>query len=70
MLPIAGHLAVDATRRHVESAMPDAPVVTEEPRTPAGPGRSRQTLARTLRRLADRLEPPRCADHALRPHPR
>ncbi len=67
MFPVAGPMIVEVTKRHAGSALPDAPQIPEEPRPP---GRSRHTLARALRSLADRLEPPRCtADHALRPHP-
>jgi hypothetical protein len=48
------------------SALPDAPVVDEAPRRPR---RSRQLVARTLRSVADWLEPPRRVEPALRPHP-
>ncbi|OEV06271.1 hypothetical protein K378_05295 [Streptomyces sp. Amel2xB2] len=66
MFPIEGPLIADATRDLAHSALPDAPVVPdEEPRV----RRSRQTLARTLRSLADRIEPSRRVDPALRPHP-
>ena len=67
MYPVAGPVIADVMRRHALSAMPDAPVVEEEePRAAAV--RPRRTLARTLRRLADRLEPPRCVDASLQPH--
>lgn len=66
MFPIEGPIVTDATRNLAHSALPDAPVVPDEP---AKVRRSRRTLARTLRSVADRLEPPRCVDPALRPHP-
>ncbi len=68
MYPVAGPVIVDVMQRHALSALPDAPVVDDEEPRPAA--RPRRTLARTLRRLADRLEPPRCVDHALQPHTR
>lgn len=49
-----GVLAVDATRRHVTSALPDAPVV--QPRRPRRPGPVRRGAAGTLRLIADRLD--------------
>jgi hypothetical protein len=64
MFPIEGPIVVDAARHLVHSALPDAPVVAEEPPRVRRP---RRTLARTLRSIADRLEPPRCVDPALRP---
>jgi hypothetical protein len=67
MYPVVGTTIADVTRRHALSAMPDAPVVADESRSTDRP---RHTLARTLRSLADRLEPPRRMDHALQPHPR
>jgi hypothetical protein len=57
MEPIAVILAVNATRRHVHSARPDAPVVpyrTGSINSVLGP--TRLTVARILRRLADGLE--------------
>ncbi|WP_314173705.1 hypothetical protein [Streptomyces winkii] len=68
MFPIEGPLAMDATRSLAHSALPDAPVVPDEPPRPVRS--SRQRLAQTLRSLADRLEPPRCVDPALQPRPR
>lgn len=61
MLPIEGQIVADASRSLAHSALPDAPVVPDEP---VSTGRTRQRLARTLRSLADRLEPPRCIDPA------
>jgi hypothetical protein len=59
MNPIAFVLAVDATRAHVNSAMPHAPVVPEPHATPSA---VRLWAARTLRRAADLVEPaPACA---------
>lgn len=49
-----GVLAVDATRHHATSALPDAPVVP--PRQPRRPGKVRRGAAGTLRRIADRLD--------------
>lgn len=67
MLPIEGSLAVGAALREANSAMPDAPVVPDEPR---GAGLPRRIAARALRALADRLEPPRPAERLPRPdHP-
>ncbi|MCH6163269.1 hypothetical protein [Streptomyces marispadix] len=66
MFPIEGPIIVNAMRE-AGSAMPDAPVADEAPRRPR---RSRQMLARSLRSLADWLEPPRCVEPTLRPHPR
>ena len=52
-------LGVNAARRDVMSARPDAPVVPEPPARPRrGPGRARQATAGALRRLADRVAPP------------
>jgi hypothetical protein len=48
----------DAAREHVLSARPEAPVIEEResrPRTVLDP--PRRVAARTLRQLADRLEP-------------
>ncbi|SCK58976.1 hypothetical protein [Streptomyces sp. WMMB 322] len=66
MFPIEGPLVTDATRHLAHSALPDAPVVPDEEKPPKT-HRSRQTLARTLRTLADRLEPSRCGDPPLQP---
>ncbi|MGH3313219.1 MAG: hypothetical protein ACRDP3_21970 [Streptomyces sp.] len=69
MIPIEGSIVVDVTRREALSALPDAPVVADEHEPRAAGGR-RMFLARILRSLADRLEPPRCVDHTLQPHRR
>lgn len=63
-LPFAMVTANDATRAHVLSARPDAPVVPDaEPRL----ARSRVRLATALRAAADRLAPaPRPARTASR----
>lgn len=66
MFPIEGPIVADATRHLAHSALPDAPVVPD-PEKPPKAHRSRATLARTLRTLADRLEPSRCVDPALQP---
>jgi hypothetical protein len=66
VFPIEGPIISDVTRDLAHSALPDAPVVPDEaPKV----RRSRQTLARTLRTLADRIEPPRRTETALRPRP-
>lgn len=53
-LPFAMVTANDATRAHLYSARPDAPVVPDaEPRL----ARTRTRLASTLRTAADRLAP-------------
>jgi hypothetical protein len=52
MNPQATILAVQLTRQHANSAMPDAPVLPDtEPRT-----RLRTRTARALRRVADRMD--------------
>ena len=61
MFPIEGQLIVDAMHE-AGSALPNAPVVDETPRRPR---RSRQVLARSLRSVADWLEPPRCVEPTL-----
>lgn len=66
MIPIEGPLVADATRNLAHSALPDAPVVPDREKPPKA-HRSRQTLARTLRALADRLEPSRCVEAPLQP---
>ncbi|MGH3742822.1 MAG: hypothetical protein ACRDT1_16050, partial [Micromonosporaceae bacterium] len=65
-VPIEGPMIVNAMRE-ANSALPSAPVADE------APGRlrlSRQALARSLRSVADWLEPPRYEEPALRPLPR
>lgn len=58
MYPVGFDLALEATRRNAQSALPDAPVLPDEvPRTPASV-RWRLALASALRTLATR------ADHA------
>lgn len=60
MLPIAAEIAVRLTREQAESALPDAPVIDDPPRSPR-PRRGRVRMARALRRLADHVEPaPNC----------
>jgi hypothetical protein len=54
------NLALNATRRHVLSARPDAPVVAPRPTPHPRPHRVdpvRRATAGLLRRLADRVEP-------------
>jgi hypothetical protein len=64
MDPVGANLALGAVRRHALSARPGAPVVPDRrpDDQPPGPGLVRRSVARGLRRLADRLEP----SHALR----
>lgn len=62
MDPIAINVGVEATRRLVMSAQPDAPQAPDRPPKPGGDRRRgqglvRRTAANGLRRLADRLEP-------------
>ena len=57
MLPIASDIAVRLTREQAQSALPDAPVVTDVPPVPTAGEVRRIRLAGVLRRLADRLEP-------------
>ncbi|MEV0649046.1 hypothetical protein AB0I28_27710 [Phytomonospora sp. NPDC050363] len=56
--PIGAMSALEAARRHANSAMPNAPVVLSraERRGPVAPGPLRRGTAGTLRRLADRLD--------------
>lgn len=61
MLPIAADIAVSAVQEHVNSALPNAPVV---PDPPPRESRIRPVIAAFLRasaqrraRLADRLDP-------------
>jgi len=55
--PIGAMSALDAARRHANSAMPNAPVVLPRAkRRPANPGPLRRGTAGTLRRIADRLD--------------
>ena len=54
MIPEAFILGVELTRKHANSAMPDAPVL---PDGPTGNPRLRRATARALRRVADRMEP-------------
>jgi hypothetical protein len=61
MLPIASNIATNAMRDQVGSALPNAPVVTDEP---ARESRTRIWIASFLRssakrrvRLADRIDP-------------
>ena len=66
MLPIAAEIAVRLTREQAHSALPDATVIADmPPPTPRVRARHRLRLARTLRQLADRIEPaPACSpDH-------
>jgi hypothetical protein len=66
MFPIEGQLIVDVMSE-AGSALPDAPVAEEAPRRPR---RTRYAVARLLRMVADRLEPSRCVEPTLGPHPR
>jgi hypothetical protein len=54
--PLAAYLAVQLTREHANSAMPDAPVIPYRPRR--RPLRAlRATMAADLHRVASWLEP-------------
>lgn len=69
--PIAMNLASKATRRHANSARPDAPVRPDEARPPRHrlqADRPRLLIAAVLRRLANRIEPARL--QACQPSPR
>lgn len=66
MFPVEGQLIANVMRE-AGSALPTAPVVDETPRRPR---RSRQVVARSLRSVADWLEPPRCVEPTLLPHRR
>jgi hypothetical protein len=59
MIPMDGPFVASATRHLAHSALPNAPVVDDEPppAPPAPPARPRRLLARALRSLADRLDP-------------
>ncbi|QPP07434.1 hypothetical protein G4Z16_14765 [Streptomyces bathyalis] len=63
MIPIEGPMIVNAMRE-ADSALPNAPVADDAPRRPRF---SRQALARSLRSVADWLEPPRYEKPALQP---
>lgn len=69
MLPIAADIAVRLTREQAQSALPNAPVVSDPPRTPRrpGPARSQRLAAGALRRLAARSSG--LADRLDRPVP-
>jgi hypothetical protein len=61
MLPVASNIAVNAMRDQVGSALPDAPIVPDEP---ARESRARTWIASFLRssaqrrvRLANRIDP-------------
>ena len=56
LLPTAMIMSDRATRHHVLSARPDAPVTPERPPRQRGHELRRLTVT-ALRRLADRLEP-------------
>lgn len=60
--PIATNLANKAMQRHVNSALPNAPVRPDMPRRPRNrlrADRPRLLIAAGLRRLANRIEPVR-----------
>ena len=61
MDPIAMILAVDRTREHARSALPDAPLVPRETHVARARRRDdvRTATARWLHRIAERVEPPR-----------
>jgi hypothetical protein len=66
MLPIASDIAVSAVQSHVNSALPNAPIVPDEPpresRTRTWIAAFLRASARRRARLADRLDP--CAGRA------
>jgi hypothetical protein len=55
--PFAASLAVELTRRHVGSAHPDAPVVSDERTRPARIAAARLRVAGSLRAAAGWVEP-------------
>ena len=59
MTPLYIPLVVEPTRRLATSALPDAPVVPDNPRRRAGTRATpaRRATAGLLRQLADRVEP-------------
>jgi hypothetical protein len=64
MLPLAMSLSQDAVRKHLHSALPDAPVVPDRVRhpRPQRAARSRRALARLLEGAAQRVAPaPACS---------
>jgi hypothetical protein len=69
---IPGNTAVENTRNLAQSALPDAPVVAEEPRGPrrgtevrARVGAVLRSAAQRQQRLADRIDPVRVCDPQL-----
>lgn len=56
MYPVGFDLALDATRRHAQSALPDAPVLPDEVPRPSASVRLRLALASALRTLATRAD--------------
>ncbi|HEX6447166.1 MAG TPA: hypothetical protein VF053_18880 [Streptosporangiales bacterium] len=65
MYPVGFHIALDATKRLAQSALPDAPVLPDEVPRASLSKRCRIALASTLRALAvradnaaERVEPP------------
>lgn len=72
MILVPGNTAVENTRNLAQSALPDAPVVTDEPRPPRRTTEVRTRAAALLRtaaqrqqRLADRIDPVRVCDPQL-----
>jgi hypothetical protein len=62
--PVAFVQAINATRDHVYSARPDAPVVQERERVQGRGDPFRRGAAALLRRWADRVEPHRTRSHS------
>jgi hypothetical protein len=56
MNPLAFALTAEPARDLARSALPNAPVIPEPARRPRAP-RTRRTVAVSLHRLADRLQP-------------
>ena len=57
MTPIALLVSMEAQMRHVNSALPNAPVVDDHRGESLAMTKVRNFTARTLRRAADRVEP-------------
>jgi len=63
--PTAFVQALNATREHVYSARPDAPVVPDRTRRTGRGDPFRRVAAAVLRRAADRVEPRRACSTAM-----
>ena len=65
--PTAAHLAVELTRRHAGSALPDAPVVPDAAPRPARVANARLRVAVSLRAVAGWAPPSRRPASACQP---